>query len=128
MVEAGGKVLMLGAPLDTMTVLHHAEHLADLPGKRIHRRAVPFAAPEGTTWRMIEEYDTGDPVVDWLPENIFEQIVKAFLGERRGQQGQIGDAPSVLVAASDILPFGIAWLEAMAHAEATPETVRPKAS
>ncbi len=31
----GGKVLMLGAPLDTMTLLHHAEHLATLPAKRV---------------------------------------------------------------------------------------------
>src|SRR5690606_32622734 len=31
LVEAGGKTLLLGAPLDTMTLLHHAEHLADIP-------------------------------------------------------------------------------------------------
>ncbi len=32
LVEAGGKVLMAGAPPDTMTLLHHAEHLARIPG------------------------------------------------------------------------------------------------
>ena len=28
LVAAGGKVMILGAPLDTMTLLHHAEHLS----------------------------------------------------------------------------------------------------
>src|SRR5690606_24668116 len=37
LVEAKGKVLMLGAPVDTMTLLHYAEHLANVPGKRIKR-------------------------------------------------------------------------------------------
>ena len=31
--QAGGKVLLLGAPLNTITMLHHAESIAPLPGK-----------------------------------------------------------------------------------------------
>ena len=62
LVEARGKVAMIGAPWDTMTLLHHAEHLADLPGKRVVRYEVPFATPGGTLWRTVEEFDTADPV------------------------------------------------------------------
>jgi aminoglycoside 3-N-acetyltransferase len=47
-VAARGKVLMVGAPPDTMTLLHHAEHLARIPGKRIRRYEVPFATTAGT--------------------------------------------------------------------------------
>jgi aminoglycoside 3-N-acetyltransferase len=112
LVEANGKVLMLGAPLDTMTLMHHAEHLADLPGKHVIRTETPFATPEGTMWRIIEEFDTGDPVVDSLPEDFIEQIVTAYVATGKGRQGQVGDAPSLLVDAADILPFGVAWLEA----------------
>lgn len=48
LAKLGGKVLMVGAPLDTMTLLHHAEHLAAIPGKRIHRYEVPFLTADGT--------------------------------------------------------------------------------
>ena len=44
LVEAGGQVLMLGAPLDTITLLHHAEAIADVPRKRRGRSSVLCAA------------------------------------------------------------------------------------
>ncbi|EPJ9701997.1 aminoglycoside 3-N-acetyltransferase [Pseudomonas aeruginosa] len=112
LVEAGGKVLMLGAPLDTLTLLHHAEHLADIPGKRIRRIEVPFATPSGAQWRMIEEFDTGDPIVEGLDEDYFAGIVAEFLAGGQGRQGLVGTAPSVLVEAKAITAFGVNWLEA----------------
>jgi len=111
LVEAGGKVLMLGAPLDTMTLLHHAEHLARLPEKRIIRVEVPFAAPDGIRWRMIEEFDTSAPCVARLPDDFIARIVTDYLATGAGRQDRIGQAPSVLVEAADILPFAVAWLE-----------------
>ena len=53
LVEAGGKMLMLGAPLDTMTLLHHAEHLADFPDKRIRRYEAPILVDGKTVWRLV---------------------------------------------------------------------------
>lgn len=111
LVEAGGKVLMLGAPLDTLTLLHHAEHLADIPGKRIRRLEVPLATPAGTQWRMIEEFDTGDPIVEGLDEDYFAAIVSEFLASGQGRRGLVGTAPSVLVEAKTITAFGVNWLE-----------------
>lgn len=62
LVAAGGRVLMVGAPLDTMTLLHHAEHLARIPGKRVIRYEVPFASEGGAVdWRMAEEFNTAHP-------------------------------------------------------------------
>jgi aminoglycoside 3-N-acetyltransferase len=109
--EVGGKVLMLGAPLDTLTLLHHAEHLADIPGKRIRRIEVPLATPAGTQWRMIEEFDTGDPIVAGLAEDYFGGIVTEFLASGQGRQALVGSAPSVLVDAAAITAFGVRWLE-----------------
>ena len=114
LVEARGKVLMLGAPLDTMTLLHHAEHLAKLPGKRVIRTEVPFATPDGIAWRVIEEFDTSDPCVPALPGNFIEQIVSAYLATGAGRQGRVGSAESVLVEAAEIVPFAIAWMERVA--------------
>lgn len=112
LTEVGGKVLMVGAPLDTMTILHHAEHLARIPGKHIRRVEVPFLEADGSvTWRMIEEFDTSDPIVDGLADDYFATIVEEFLATGNGRRGSIGAAPSVLVPARDIVEFGVAWLE-----------------
>ncbi|AZO77637.1 MULTISPECIES: aminoglycoside 3-N-acetyltransferase [unclassified Bosea (in: a-proteobacteria)] len=111
LVAAGGKVLMLGAPLDTLTLLHHAEHLARIPGKRVRRIEAPLATPSGTQWRMIEEFDTGDPIVAGLADDYFAGIVTDFLASGQGRQGLIGAAPSVLVDAVAITAFGVSWLE-----------------
>ncbi len=110
LVEAGGKVLLVGAPLDTMTLLHHAEHLAAIPNKRLRRYEVPLAAPEGVTWRMIEEFDTSVPVVADLDDDYFALIVREFLASGRGTQGLVGEAPSVLVDAAAVCAFAVTWL------------------
>ncbi|TCL75526.1 aminoglycoside 3-N-acetyltransferase [Rhizobium sp. BK251] len=111
LVSVGGKVLMVGAPLDTMTLLHHAEHLARIPGKRVKRYEVPFADDGGTRWRIVEEFDTSHPVVDGLDEDYFATIVGEFLASGEGVAAPIGDAPSVLVNAAAITAFAVAWLE-----------------
>jgi aminoglycoside 3-N-acetyltransferase len=111
LVEAGGKVLMAGAPLDTMTLLHHAEHLADIEGKRIKRYDVPLLRHGQVWWRMTEEFDTSDPVVEGLADDYFAEIVRQFLLSGQGAEGTVGDAPCVLVDAASICAFGKSWLE-----------------
>jgi aminoglycoside 3-N-acetyltransferase len=114
LVEAGGKVLMAGAPLDTMTLLHHAEHLARLHPKRVRRYEAPLKDPEGVRWRTIEEFDTSGPVVAGLADDCFAEIVREYLASGQGRRGPVGDAPSVLVEAAPICRFAVAWLEARA--------------
>lgn len=111
LVEAGGKVLLVGAPLDTMTLLHHAEHLARLPNKRVRRYEVPFARAGGTEWRVVEEFETSRPVAPGLDDDSFGLIVRAFLASGQGAQGPVGAAPSVLVDAGPVCAFAVAWLE-----------------
>jgi aminoglycoside 3-N-acetyltransferase len=111
LIELNGKVLMVGNPLDTMTLLHHAEHLARLGNKRVRRSEVPFATSQGVRWRMIEEFDTSDPVVAGLSDDYFAQIVVEFLASGHGSQGRVGTASSVLVEAASICRFGVEWLE-----------------
>lgn len=109
LVEVGGKVVMIGAPLDTMTLLHHAEHLADLPGKRVIRYEVPFATP--ARWRTAEEFDTADPVVDGFADDYFATIVSDFLATGQGTRGSVGAADGVLVDAAPMCAFGVEWME-----------------
>ena len=111
LVAAGGKVLMLGAPVDTMTLLHHAEHLAAIENKRVKRYEVPLALPGGRQWRMTEEYETGQMVSPALADDSFMQIVNDYLASGRGARNRVGRAESVLVDADDITSFAIRWLE-----------------
>jgi aminoglycoside 3-N-acetyltransferase len=111
LVAAGGRVLMAGAPWDTMTLVHHADHLARLPGKRVLRYEVPFARDGGTEWRMIEEFDTTEPPVDGLPEDYIERIVTDFVAAGHGREGPVGNAPSLLVDAAPLCAFAVDWLE-----------------
>lgn len=111
LVAAGGKTLLVGAPLDTMTLLHHAEHLADIHGKRLRRYEAPILMDGRTVWRTFEEFDTSDPVVEGLADDYFEDVVEDFLATGQGRRGLIGHAPSVLVDAAAIVPFAVTWLE-----------------
>ena len=52
LVEADGRVLMLGAPPDTMTLLHYAEHLSNIP-HRIKRYESPLLIDGKIVWRLF---------------------------------------------------------------------------
>ncbi len=110
LVEARGKVLMLGAPLDTMTLLHHAEHLADISGKRIRRHEAPVLVNGEAVWVSFEEFDTSDPP-DGLADDYMAEVVEDYLATGQGRRGLVGRAPSVLVEAAPIVAFAIDWLE-----------------
>jgi aminoglycoside 3-N-acetyltransferase len=117
-VATGGKVLMIGAPLDTITLLHHAEHLANIPDKRVrrYRRLMPSA--RGPVWVDFEEFDTCDPVASYLPDNVFERIAHDHLASGFGREGRIGRAVSYLFDADSLVRFGVDWLEQ--HASSAP--------
>ena len=111
LVAADGKTLLVGAPLDTMTLLHHAEHLADIAGKRVRRFQSPIQVDGQVLWRDFEEFDTGVPVVAGLEDDYFEAVVEDFLATGQGRRGLIGHAPSVLVPAAAIVDFAVNWLQ-----------------
>jgi len=57
LVEAGGQVLLLGAPLDRLTILHHAESLVDSPEKRMARHVIPVREGGEVVWREVFDHD-----------------------------------------------------------------------
>jgi aminoglycoside 3-N-acetyltransferase len=110
LVEAGGKTMIIGATLDHMTLLHHAEHLAQFEPKRIRRHDAPILIDGKTVWRTFEEFDTSDPP-DGMADDYFTTIVEDFLATGKGRRGNVGAAPSVLVEAKQIVPFAVDWIE-----------------
>jgi aminoglycoside 3-N-acetyltransferase len=111
LVEARGRILLLGAPLDTVTLLHHAEHLARLPGKRVIRYREPMLVEGRTRWIDVEEFDTGLPVVEAAPEDFFGELVGDHLAAGRGASGPVGGATCHLLDAAELTDFAVAWME-----------------
>ncbi len=120
LAEIQGRVLMIGAPWETMTLLHHAEHMADVPEKRVVRLEVPHRSDSGTIWRMTEEYEGAEAIIAGLPDDYFAQVVADFVATGAGLQGKVGAADALLVSASPILAFAINWLERFANSRSTP--------
>ena len=110
LVHTGGKVLRLGANLDTLTVLHYAEYLAPVRGKRRVRRHRLVTGPEGPEVRVIECLDDEHGIVDHPGEDYFAVILREYLAAGRASRGLVGRAGSELIDAADVVDFGVAWM------------------
>ncbi len=112
LVQAGGKVLLLGSPLSDVTVLHYAEYLADVPNKRMVRYRVPLLREGRREWVWVEELDGNRGIAEW-PEgdHYFPYIVHRFLVSGRGRAGNVGAAESYLLEAPELVDFAARWME-----------------
>ncbi|WP_078875062.1 aminoglycoside 3-N-acetyltransferase [Streptomyces sp. NRRL F-5053] len=117
LVAAGGRVLLLGAPLDALTLLHHAEALAQAPGKRYLHYDVPVLDENGKrVWRGYEDVDTEEGGFDYTPfvpaeEWPFTVIARDALDHGTGLSGRVGAAPCHLFEAGELVAFGVKWIE-----------------
>jgi aminoglycoside N3'-acetyltransferase len=109
-VEAGGRVLRLGADLDTLTVLHYAEYLTPLPTKRRVRRHRLVKGRGHPELRVIECLDDSDGIVDYPDEDYFAVILREYLAAGRAATGIVAEAVSELINAADVVEFGVAWM------------------
>jgi len=116
LVEADGDVLMLGAPLETITLLHHAEELARVPNKRCVTYRAAIRAGDEVEWRTIHDIDTSKGAFNYEPivprdKDAFEVIAADALGAGIGIAGKVGDADSSLFPAPRRVKFATAWME-----------------
>jgi aminoglycoside 3-N-acetyltransferase len=108
LAQAGGQVLMLGAPLDTVTLLHHAESIATAPGKRRRTYTVRFADGD----RTYTDIDTEHGAYPYdLDEDEFLVIAREALAAGIGHRGEIGPAECHLFPAAELTAFAVAWID-----------------
>lgn len=117
-IQHRGKVLMLGAPLDAVTVLHYSEAIADIPGKRRVRLEMPILTPQGEKrWVPYEDWDSNGitdrfaAAMDGGGMDAVETIARAYVMLDRHAEGRVGMAPCFLFDAQDLARFGVAYLE-----------------
>lgn len=116
LVAMGGRVLLLGAPLEALTLLHHAEALADAPGKRFVDYEQPILVDGERVWRRFHDIDSEDGAFDYsalVPEGTeaFEIIGRDMRAAGIGRRGTVGAADSHLFEARDVVDSGVAWME-----------------
>jgi aminoglycoside 3-N-acetyltransferase len=114
-VEADGQVLMLGAPLDTITLLHHAEALARGEGKRHVTYRIPVAEEGVVRERTYTDIETSHGAFPYerlgLPEDEFAVIAGEALAGGIGVRGRVGAGDCHLFGARELVGFAVAWLE-----------------
>jgi aminoglycoside 3-N-acetyltransferase len=112
LVEAGGQVLMLGAPLETVTLLHHAEAIAGVPSRRTITYEIAMA--DGTT-RSFTDIDTSRGAYPYeslgLEADEFEVIARDALAAGIGVRGEVGQAQCHLFPAPELTRFAVEWIE-----------------
>ncbi len=104
LVEAGGKVLRLGADVDTITLLHYAEYLAEMPGKRrvVRHRRVRAGSGNGRSGR-IEALDDSDGIAEWPAMTTSGSSWSPISTRAELRRGLVGGATSELIDAADLV-------------------------
>ena len=108
--RSGVRVLRLGADLGTVTLLHLAEYLVELPSKRRVRRYDRVHGPHGPEVRTVDCLDDEFGIVDHEGEDYFGLILRDYLAQGRARTGKVGNAVSELLEGADIVPFGVRWM------------------
>lgn len=114
-VELEGRILLLGCDHDSTTFLHYAEHIADIPDKRVARFKVPVTENGKRVWRDMEEFNTASDGAhaNW-PDRFFAQIVDGHLAQTENHGGLVGDATSHIVSARALLDAALPTMRSVA--------------
>jgi aminoglycoside 3-N-acetyltransferase len=93
-VERDGQVVLLGAPLDTVTLVHHAEAIADVDGKRRVAWHCPVLVDGRREWRTLHDIDTSSGALPYERlsggDDYVEFVVCAALERGAGRSGPLG--------------------------------------
>jgi aminoglycoside 3-N-acetyltransferase len=106
-VAVGGQVVLLGAPLRTISLLHHAEAIARAPKRRTTYR-LPIA---GRGWIAIRELDVWRGAYPYDGAEPLATIAAAALAAGVGNAGTVGEATAHVFPAAELTRFAVTWLE-----------------
>jgi aminoglycoside 3-N-acetyltransferase len=115
LVEQGGQVVMLGAPLDALTLVHHAEAVARVPGKRRDHFQVPMIDSGQRVWRAFSDIDTGDGALPY-EQVLGDEDYVGFLARRAlrggaGWSGPLGGGTGHVFEAGALVACAVGWIE-----------------
>jgi aminoglycoside 3-N-acetyltransferase len=125
-VALDGRILLLGADHDNVTFLHYAEHIVDIPDKRIARFKVPVEENGIRVWRDMAEIDTSSlgAHANW-PDRFFARLVDTYLQQTGNVGGMVGDARSWLFDARGLLALALRVMTAVAADPRAADSLAP---
>lgn len=94
-----GRVLMLGAPLNTISFLYLVMYA--LPGRRETEKSSPIVGPDGPQWQKYRDIEISD---HW-----FEPFIEHLLAERHAVRAKVGDAVCHLFDAAPAYYLALEW-------------------
>lgn len=112
-VQLGGKVLRLGADVDTATLLHYAEWQAPIANKkRVRRHRVVRDEQGESVVRVVDTLDDSNGIADYdgVDEDEFGVILNEYLETGRARGGQVGGARAELIDGQDLVTFAVNWI------------------
>lgn len=109
--EHSGKVLLLGAPFQSVTLVHLCEHLASVEGKRVIKYEAPVVEGGKRVLVGIERFDTRRDIPGYGEDDYFGPIVEDYLKREGGKSEKVGQAASYMLDAQKFKQHGIFWLE-----------------
>ena len=108
---------VLGAPLDTVTLVHHAEAIAEVPGKRrvSYHSPVIVGNPGERLWRTFSDINTSEGALPYErvlgEEDYIEHIARSALAAGAGRSGPVGEAKAHLFDARGLVEHAVRWIE-----------------
>ena len=115
LVELGGQVAVLGAPLEAITLVHHAEAVAKVPDKRRVSYGMPVIVSGERVWWTFSDIDTADGALPYErvlgEEDYIEHIVRSALAAGKGRSGPVGEGTAYLFDARGLVKHVVGWIE-----------------
>jgi aminoglycoside 3-N-acetyltransferase len=115
LVELGGQVAMLGAPLDTVTLVHHAEAVAKVQEKRRVVYRCPVFEGGQRVWRTFSDIDTSEGALPYEhligEEDYISYLARSALAAGCGCSRKLGEATAHLFEARPLVEHTVGWIE-----------------
>lgn len=114
-VEHRGQVVLLGAPLETLTLVHHAEAIARVPGKRHVDWRCPVLVDGAQRWVTLRDIDTSLGAFDYRPltgdVDYVEWFAQSALDAGAGRAGALGAGSGHVFEAEALVSHAAALME-----------------
>jgi aminoglycoside 3-N-acetyltransferase len=115
LVELGGQVALLGAPLNSVTLVHHAEAVAQVPVKRRVGYRYPVLEEGERVWRIFSDIDTSEGALPYVhivgEEDYLGHIARSALAAGVGRSGPVGETTAYLFEAQELVEHAVGWIE-----------------
>lgn len=125
-VELDGQVVVLGAPLDTVTLVHHAEALARVEGKRRVAWRCPVLVDGEREWRTLEDIDTSAGALPYegitRGVDYVEHFARVALERGAGRSGPLGAGTGHVLDARALTEATVELIERALGSPGEPDT------